>query len=419
MFVVFGIFSCKKLENTTISEGTFQTNIPHHSLGTSIVDFSISYDTLFKWIGLGKGKELYNSKLDKNAAFPLKLIQEGPFRVVSVVGNKIQLSVPISWEAEPSLSGFSAGIVRGKMQLQIKSQIDLSDFQQMNVKETELEYQWLEKPNIKVMGFGVNVTGLIDQLIKSKKSMIIDNINNYSNGVLQFNQWEKSITELLKPILFQDIVFHNYNTSVDLSHLSLNNSGLNGTIRIKSHIELTDKWNVLAYNLPQNVRLEKLNEDTISKIDFNLNVSFEYIKKIIAENLKAEYKSSKINFDFSTIDSSGVMCEVAGIKGEKSLLQVKWVPTIKSVGKLGVQPQVIQLKDFSFPTSLLKKSAERRIFKQLNLFEYDINSKIEALLASNQLVENQGYQLKLNTISWNKQSINLAGVVEGRYSLKK
>jgi len=419
LLFVLGIISCKRIEKPSNLVGTFQTNISHQSSGVTSLEFSISYDTLFKWIGAKKGKELYNSQNDINGLFPLKMIQDGQLEVVEASGTALQLSVPISWEAEPRLSGFSAGVVKGKILLLINSKLDLSDYQNIKVKQTDLEYRWIEKPSLKVLGFGVNVTGVIDQMIKSKKSIIIENINQYTNQALQFNQWEKTINDLLKPIVFQDFVFHNYNTSIDFANLSINKKGLNGLIRIKSHVELLDNRNVLAYRTPIAARFEKLKLDSVSKINFNLNLSFNYLKKIFLENIKKEVPSSDVNFEFRVADSTSILCDIVGLKGIKSHLKLRLVPTIKSFDKLGILTQEVQFKHLSFPSSLFKKQIEKRIFSQLNNYQFDLNSKIQELISSNNLVENKDYQLKLKGISWNYQSINLSGNILGQYSIKK
>lgn len=418
-FIILGLSSCKKLETTSAIVGSFRQSVSHQSTGVTAIQFSISYDTLFKWIGAKKGKELYHSKNDKNAPFPLKMIQDGPFEIFVSSGNSIQLKVPIAWEAEPSLSGFSAGIVRGKMQIEINSKIDLSDYQNIKVSQSELNYHWIEKPSIKVLGFGVNVTGVIDQMIQSKKASILENLNHYTTKSLQFNHWEKSINDLLKPMVFQDFIFHNYHTSIDFANLSLNKNGLNGIIRIKSHIELADKLNVLAYNLPLLVRFEKIKQDSLSSIDFNLNVSYSYLKKLVIENLKNSYPNSEVNFEVNQIDSSGILCKMKGLKGKNSMLSFQLIPVIKSMNKLGVSTREIQLSQLSFPSSLLKKYIKRRINQQLNVYELDIDHKIQELLSNNNLIEPQGYQLKLNEISFNNQSVNLTGKVFGQYTLKK
>lgn len=423
IFLVFlfiiGIFSCTKIEKSSNSIGIYQTAISHQSTGITSVGFTISYDTLFKWIGAKKGKVLYQSQNDQNGLFPIKMIQDGLIEVVSTNGNLVQLNVPIAWEAEPRLSGISAGIVKGKILLQINSKLDLLDYQNIRVKETVLEYRWIEKPSVKVMGFGINVTGLIDQMIQSKKSMIVENINQYANQALKINQWEKSINNLLKPVVFQDFVFHNYNTSIDFVNLSINPKSLSGIIRIKSHVELLDNMNPLSYNLPVVARFEKLKMDTISNIDFNLNLSFNYLKKLFDESLKKDYPSTKVNFEYKSIDSTGIICNINGLKGKKSQLSLKLLPTVKSMNKLGIVAQDVRLSGLSFPSSLLNKYIKRRIQQQLNNYEFDLSNKVQDLLYSNNLVETKDYQLKLNALSFNKQSVNLSGKIFGQYSLKK
>jgi hypothetical protein len=411
-------FSCNRATVQYQSTAQFQKMIVRKKLAITKIDLQISYDTLFNWLGMKPGRILFNSSQEKSD-LPIQIIQEGEIKVRIISANELELKLPISWEAEPKLSGFSAGKVKAKMLLTVKSKIDLSNFKTLKFLDTDFTYQWLEKPSLKVMGFGINVTGVMDQLIQSQKNKILATLTSYGNEKMKFDFWENRLNKELKPLIFEDFIFHNYQTTIDLDQLKFSPNGIMGLLKIKSHIEITDKFNGKVDRGLSPIKFGKVTSDSLSKLAFHLNLSYSYLEKIFSQSLAYELKNPKVNLIFVQADSGHIGVQLRAFKGLDSKMDIAIVPVVFTNNKLGMKVVNLEISNLNFPSILFKNLISRRITKQINAYSYDLNDRIQSIIKRNELIQYKGYNLNLGDLNWNSHSINLNGYVLGEYILKK
>lgn len=416
--VLIMIVSCRKPEVSYKSMAQYQARLDKNKSSVAKVNVLISYDTLFKWLKTGEGQVLFDSK-NENSNLPLQITQAGKITIHPISKDQIEITLPVSWIAEPNLSGFSAGKVTGKMHLKIKTKLDISDFKKLKCNQLDFEYDWMERPSVKVMGFGVNVTGLIDQLIKNQKSSILTSLSNYTNRILQFNYWEYRLKKELKPIVFQDFVFHHYQTKIDLDRIAFQSEGISGLLKIQSIVELSDKYNVRAYDENANFEFGRISNDSTSKLSFNVNLSYTYLENIFTESLRSELKQNDVKLTFLKADSSHISFELKSFKGVQSRLTLDLIPVIYSDEQLGIKVNDLSFKQLPFSSSLFKRTAQKRITYQLNAYRFNLNERIKELFANNELIQSKNDQLILEDIQWNGQAVNLRGFIQGEHSLKK
>ncbi len=419
IFIIsLSIFSCRNSEWKYQSVGKFQNQMDWKAPGLTKVDFLISYDTLFKWLNVVPGQILYDSNKE-NSNFPLQITLAGKSKIKALSKNELELQVPIHWVAEPNLSGFSAGKVYGKMQLTIHSKLDISNYRNIKLIQSDFEYEWIEKPSIKVVGFGVNVSGLIDQLIKTKKQGLIESISNYANSALNFSYLEKYLNRELKPFVFQDFLFYNYHTQVGLDQMQFGEQGLSGLLKIKSQVELADKWNFVAHKESSKIEFTDILENSESSLAFNVNLSFKYLEKMFSDNLATELKNAGSTLKFIQADSSNIIFELQKFKGKNSQMKLAVRPVIFNNEQIGIKVDQLKISHLSFPISIFNKAVAKQVFRKLNEYSFNMNSSIQALLENNHLVETKGYKLILDNIQWNNQSLTIQGSILGQHSLKK
>lgn len=414
----FLFFSCKQAPVKYQTLGQYKKNIDRSNIAVTKIDLEISYDTLFAWLGMKPGRILFDSKEEKSN-FPIQITQEGEIRVRNFSANELELKFPISWEAEPQLSGFSAGKVKGKMWLTIRSKVDFSNIKSLKFLENDFTYQWIDKPAMKVMGFGINVTGVVDQLIQSQKNQILTTLTTYGNDKMKFDFWENRLNKELKPLIFEDFIFHNYQTLVDLDQLRFSPNGIMGLLKIKSHIELTDKFNGKVDRGLSPIKFCKVSSDSISKLAFHLNLSYSYLEKIFSQSLAYELKNPKANLIFVQADSGHIRVQLRAFKGLDSKMDIAIVPVVFTDNKLGMKVVSLEISNLNFPSSIFRKAISRKISHQIDSYTFDLNEKVQAMINRNELIRNRGYKLDLGDLNWNSQSITLHGNVLGEYILKK
>jgi hypothetical protein len=364
------------------------------------------------------GRILFDSR-QENSDLPIQIIQEGEIRARILSTNELELMLPISWEAEPKLSGFSAGKVKAKMWLTVKSKVDFSNIKTLKFLENDFTYEWIDKPSLKVMGFGINVTGVIDQLIKSQKNNILTTLTTYGNDKMKFEFLENRLNKELKPMIFEDLVFHNYQTLIDLDQLKFSPNGVVFLLKIKSHVELLDRFNLMADQGLSPIKFGTVTSDSLSKLSFNLNLSYTYLERIFSQSLAYELKNPDSKLLFVQADSGQIRVQLKAFKGLDSKMNLAIVPVVFANNKLGMQVIGLEISNLNFPSSLFKGIISRRITKQINGFGFELNDRIQTILMRNELMQTKGYKLNLGDLSWNSQSINLNGYILGEYILKK
>ena len=174
LLLVF-ISSCAKtLVPAPIAEkSVYVDRFPAIKSGLTTIDFSLSYDSLFALSQLKPGSVLYQNSIGSSAIdFPLDVRLLAPIQLQAIQNDHISLSLPVRMVAKPELAGISAGTVSGDLAMKVQLKWNLASINALQVKEVAYDYQWIQKPSVKVMGFPVNVSGVVDQLLNQKKALI-------------------------------------------------------------------------------------------------------------------------------------------------------------------------------------------------------------------------------------------------------
>ena len=109
--------------------------------------------------------------------------------------DQINLSLPIRLQAKPAIAGISAGTITGDLAMKVQLKWNLSSLSSLQIKDVAYDYHWIQRPSVKVLGFPVNVTTVVDQLLSQKKMDILSQLQNQLNA--------KITATVTKPFLFQ------------------------------------------------------------------------------------------------------------------------------------------------------------------------------------------------------------------------
>lgn len=234
-FLGFFLLSCAKsvVSSKVIDKSTYVDKFPAIKPSLTTVDFALSYDSLFALSQLKTGSVLFqNSEASSVLDFPLDIRLLGPIKAQSVARDNIIISLPVRMQAKPALAGISAGTVTGDLALQIRLKWDLVGLQTMQIREADYDYSWLQKPSVKVLGFPVNVSGVVDQLFNQKKPLILSQMQQSLNASIK--------NTVSKPLLFQRFfsdVPAGYqiepvpSSAIDVRNLEFTSVGVKGQVR--------------------------------------------------------------------------------------------------------------------------------------------------------------------------------------------
>lgn len=173
-----------------------------------LVSVFVSYDSLSKWINQRPDKTIFESKSDQSfIGFPILTSLAGQVKLSSKNTNQLVIHAPALFEAKPNVAGFNAGIVRGKLDLNLGIDLHLKSLNKFDVGNITYTYQWVEKPMVKVAGFGVNVGPVVDNLIKNKYNEINASLKSNLESVLQPDSMEKLLVNNARNIDWPEHTF--------------------------------------------------------------------------------------------------------------------------------------------------------------------------------------------------------------------
>jgi hypothetical protein len=111
--------------------------------------------------------------------------------------------------------------------------------------------------------------------------------------------------------------------------------------------------------------------------------------------------------------------QINGFKGSKSELLIDFVPVIFEQNQIGFQIIHQELKGLSFPNSLFKNHAFKRINRLANDFKFDLMKSKELLSNfSGPLMPNNA-NLGIDVIQWNESGFYVSGILSADLKISK
>jgi len=384
-----------------------------------LVSVFVSYDSLSKWINQRPDKTIFESKSDQSfIGFPIQTSLAGPVKLSSINSNHLMVQAPAIFEAKPNVAGFNAGVVRGKLDLNLNFDIQLMSLNKLAVRNVSYVYQWVEKPMVKVAGFGVNVSPVVDNLLKNKYNEVKKAIQSNLESLLDSTSLERLLVNNAQNINWPDYTFPSSAVGLGIKKINLSPKGLNLELLLKTSIGLViaktnfDKKQKIHYYLNQDAKFGR--ELPFSgKLDWNtLN---EFLTRLVQEKLTNKQVSIQVNGE----NTQYLQAQVLGFKGSRSKLKIDFLPVLIDQHILGLKVVHQELRGLSFPRSLFKKQAIRRINHLANDFNYDLLKSSELLNSFSGSIVMDKPKLTIDLLQWNESSFYISGSLGADWKILK
>ena len=412
-FLLVFISSCAKtIVPSLVSEkSVYVDRFPAIKPGLTTIDFSLSYDSLFALSQLKPGSVLYqNSSASSTFDFPLDVRLLAPIQLQAIQKDHISLSLPVRMVAKPELAGISAGTVSGDLAMKLRLKWNLSSISALQVKEVAYDYQWIQKPSVKVMGFPVNVSGLVDQLLNQKKAMILAQMQD------QLNTSIKKIAT--KPFAFQSFFTDSpsgyriepaASSALDLRDLSFEQTSIKGQLRYMGGFKVVSGHNKSTTLL---IPMKDLPGAGKPVLPFQFQLSGPELMAAIKESNPSWKENGAFLFP-----KEGLQFQLTQFKGKSSTLEADFDFVIYPDNSLGIQVKETRLQGLSFPASLFKRRIQQKIQSQAADFRFQSKQMLNRLPSSITLSKNG--RVRFQKIYFDSSSVLIEGAFEGNWSLVK
>jgi hypothetical protein len=295
------------------------------------IDFSLSFDSLLALSQLKVGSVLYqNSSASSAIDFPLDVRLLAPIQLQAIQKDHISLSLPVRMSAKPELAGISAGLVTGDLAMKVQLKWNLANLSSLQVKEVAYGYDWIQKPSVKVMGFPVNVSGLVDQLLNQKKELILAQMQEQLNASIR--------NTVSKPFSLQSFIPDSpagyrfepaVSSALDLRDLSFEQTGIKGQLRYFGGLKVVSGQKNLK---PIFIPVKDLPGMSKPTLPFQFQLSGpELINQIKLTNSSLK---GVVSFIFH---KEGLGFQLVQFKGKSSMLEVDFDFVIYPDNSVGIQ----------------------------------------------------------------------------------
>lgn len=412
-FLLVFLSSCAKtlLPIQIADKSVYVDRFPAIKPGMTTIDFSLSYDSLFSLSQLKAGSILYQNAAGSAAIdFPMDIRLLAPIQSQTMGKDQIRLSLPVRLQAKPELAGISAGLVTGDLAMKVQMKWNLASLSSLQVKEVAYDYEWIQKPTVKVMGFPVNVSGVVDQLLNQKKALILAQMQDQLNASIK--------NTVSKQFLFQSIISDApagyriepaVSSAVDLRDLRFEQTGIKGQLRYLGGFKVVSGENSLS---PIYIPVKDLTGVSKPTLPFQ----FQLTGPELMEQIKSTNTSLKGIGSFM-FKKDGLGFQLAQFKGKSSRLILNFDFVIYPDNTVGIQLKESLLEGLSFPASVFKGRIQKKLQAQAAAFRFKPAQILSRLPSSITLAKNG--QVRFQKIYFDSSSVLIEGAFEGNWSLAK
>lgn len=382
-----------------------------------LVSVFISYDSLSKWIDERPDKMIFESKSDQSfIGFPILSSLAGQVKLSSKNANHLSIHAPAIFEAKPNVAGFNAGVVRGKLDLNLGIDLQLKSLNKFDVGSITYTYQWLEKPMVKVAGFGVNVSPIIDNLFKNKYNEVNSTIKSNLENLLQPTSMEKLLVNNAQSIRWPEYIFPTRDVGLGISKFNLSPQGLNLEILLHTSVGFSSS----KIDVKKTIHYY-LNQDPIigRELPFSGHLDWIMVNEFLTNLAQEKLKNLRLKIHVNGEGTEYLRAYINGFKGPKSELIIDFIPVVFDQHMLGFRVIHQELKGLSFPKSLFKNQVIKRINRLAADFKFDLIKSSEFMnqFSGSLLINNTN--LKIDFLQWNESSFYVSGLLGADWKILK
>lgn len=384
--------------------GSYQTEIKPIKSQTLSIDFSMHYDSLFSYLQFRPGKVLFNSKNQSDVDFPLELMLLQKPRMQVVSGGKVSLQLPLKIEARPNVAGINTGLIQAKSNLNVDFQWNWQDINHHQVDQLHVNYQWISKPEIRLLGFPVQVHGVVDPLLQRQLPNMQERVLTRLNQSLSSN----SLANLLNRVRM------NYASplgsialsaaDVDLHALQFNAEGLTGKLLVRTALHVGDTLNVQT-----NRWLEMKYQN--QALPFQVLISYEKLKSILLQELHLKDDQLSIQGD-----SLGLHVALKGYAKVQSAANFTVLPVQMNSSTIGVHVKDLSISGLPF---FMRAHVKRKMMKSLNTYRWSGKDALSLLKQNSWGLTLANGNVQIQQIYYTPVGLSVSGEIQGNWELRK
>lgn len=372
---------------------------------TIAIDFDIAYDSLFTYFNLRAGRTLYDSKNQSGIDFPLQLrLIQKPQVQIRRSGN-VGIVLPVQIEASPKLAGINTGLIQAKSNLMFDFKWNWTDINHRDISELNLGYHWVSMPEMKVLGFPVQVQGIVDPLIQRQLPETQANLSQQLNRFLSPTALSGILNSIPMSYSTEYGMIGLHASEVDLKNVLFQNKGLHGILQVRTALDIGDV--IEPANPNRWVELQSAS----NRLPFRFTLSYQRIVQLI-KNIP-EFKSYQFNI---TSDTSTIIVDLKSVYGKQMNSEIRVKPVLVGVNTIGLQVVSMELTGVPF---LFRGHLKHKIISALNQFQFGGNVALQSFNQNSWGLQLEKGNVKIDKLIFNRFGLGLIGDISGNWVLRK
>ena len=418
MAIILSISACQpKLTQKAFTSAQYAKVFSSAKPKNFLVSVFISFDSLSKWVDQRPDKTIFESKSDQSfIGFPIQSSLAGKVKFSTNKSKHLIIQAPALFEAKPNVAGFNAGVVRGKLDLNVDIDLQIKSLNNFGVGNISYSYQWLEKPMVKVAGFGVNVGPVVDNLFKSKYNELNATIKSNLEGLLQPASLEKMLVNNVQNIVWPEYTFPTSRIGLGIRKLDIAPQGLNLELLLNTSIGFSTS----KIDTKKTIRYYMNNDQKLgSELPFSGQLDWIMMNEFLTKSAQEKLKIKGLKININGESTSFLSAHIKGFKGVNSELKIDFIPVVFDQHIVGFQVVNQEIKGLSFPKSLFKKQVIRRINRLATDFKFDLMKSQELIDKFSGPLLMTNTNVKIDLLQWNESSFYVSGLLGADWKILK
>ena len=386
------------------TEGRYQPTILPVQSKTIAIDFSMHYDSLFSYLGLTPGNVIFDAKNQSGVDFPLQIALLQKPRIFVGASNKIAFHLPVKIDAKPNVAGINTGLIQAKSNLKFDFSWDWQDINHHKIDQFTVNYQWIIKPEMRIMGFPVQVHGVVDPLIQRQLPNMQERVLSRLNQSLSPN----SLADLLNRVSMNYPSPLGYialrAADVDLHALQFNAEGLSGKLLVRTALQVGD-----TLSAQSNRWLEMKYQH--QALPFQVLLSYGNLTEILRKSMRL--KEDQIHLLGDTL---GLHVVLKGYGGTGSAANLTLVPVLLDANKVGVKLKYLTIEGVPF---FVRGHVKRKISKALQAFTWSTTDALTLLKQNSWGLSLLQGDVQIQQVDYTPKGLAFRGEIRGNWELRK
>jgi hypothetical protein len=403
LLLVF-VVACKRQAPMQGTPAQFLSAPPAVRSQTVAINFSMCYDSLFRYFQLTPGKLLFDSQKQKVIDFPLQMALLQPPRLQVGSQGNTTLELPVKIDARPNIAGINTGLIQAKSNLALTFQWNWQDINHHQLALQNLNYQWISKPEMLVLGFPVQVQGIVDPLIQRQIPTMQEKVAERLNQALSPN----ALLNLLNRVdmnyasPFGQVSLRS--SDVDVHDITFNSSGISGKLLVRTALVLGES----VVNQPNRwLEMKELNQ----ALPFQASIDYNKLSGLISQAFHAKPANLQLS-----ADSLGVHVQVKGLGTSKAIAKIMVVPALLDSSKIGLNVKGFQVDGVSV---FLRGHVKRKVLKALMAFSWSSSEALHLLKQNTWGLILSNGELRIQQLTYSDKGLGVMGEIGGNWEVRK